>query len=50
MLVLGKINKGELEVLNIACRKCGAMFSLKDFKTDLVLCPVCLKNFKEVSK
>jgi uncharacterized OB-fold protein len=46
MMVLGRIESGELKILNIQCKLCGKMYSVDTFN-DTEICPICFKKLKE---
>jgi hypothetical protein len=47
MIVLGKINKTELQVLLIQCKVCGGMFEITGFNHEGI-CNECLKEAENV--
>jgi len=47
VMVIGKIESGQLKILNIKCGPCGAMFSIKDFENEIILCSECMKKWRK---
>lgn len=45
LLVLGKIENGKLNVLNIQCKNCGVVYSVDTFN-NTALCQKCFKEDK----